>query len=53
MNYSRRVFLGVSAWLAGITALHFKLNVDWNALRNGFRSLARIQTLAVGGLPVT
>ena len=53
MNDTRRVFLGVTAWTAGITALHMRLNVDWNALRNSFRSLARLQTLEVAGLPVT
>jgi NitT/TauT family transport system substrate-binding protein len=53
MNTSRRVFLGGAAWAAGITALHSYLNVDWNALRNGMRSPERIDTLVVGGLPVT
>jgi NitT/TauT family transport system substrate-binding protein len=53
MNSGRRAFLGVTAWLAGITALHGWLNVNWIALRNGFRSRAQLQTLEVGGLPVT
>ena len=53
MNTTRRVFLGVTAWLAGITALHGWLNVNWTAFRNGFRSRAQLQTLEVGGLPVT
>ena len=53
MNTSRRIFLGVAGWMAGISALHGWLNVDWNALRNGFRSRDRLQTLIVAGLPVT
>lgn len=53
MNTSRRVFLGVAAWTAGISALHGSLNINWNALRNSFRSRDRIQTLVVAGLPVT
>ena len=53
MNHSRRVFLGAAAWTVGISALHFKLNINWNALRNSFRSRDRLETLFVGGLPVT
>jgi len=53
MNDTRRVFLGVTGWMAGITALHMWLNVNWNAFRNSFRSLARLQTLEIAGLPVT
>lgn len=53
MNHSRRIFLGAAAWTVGISALHAKLNVNWNALRNDVRSLDRLQTLVVGGLPVT
>jgi NitT/TauT family transport system substrate-binding protein len=53
MNDTRRVFLGVTGWIAGISALHMWLNVNWNALRNSFRSRARLQTLEVAGLPVT
>ncbi len=53
MNTSRRIFLGVTAWTAGISALHGWLNVNWTALRNGFRSRDQLQTLTVGGLPVT
>ena len=53
MKASRRVFLGAAAWTAGISALHAKLNIDWSALRNGLRSLDRLETLTVGGLPVT
>ncbi len=53
MNDSRRIFLAAAGWTAGISALHAMLNVDWTALRNGLRSLDRLQTLAVGGLPVT
>ena len=53
MNHSRRIFVAATAWAAGITALHAKLNVNWTALMNGLRSLDRLQTLVVGGLPVT
>ena len=53
MNHARRIFLGAAAWTVGISALHAKLNVNWNALRNGLRSLDQLETLVVGGLPVT
>src|SRR6266478_5576506 len=53
MNDTRRVFLGVTAWTAGISALHGWLNVNWTALRNSFRSRDQLQTLTVAGLPVT
>jgi NitT/TauT family transport system substrate-binding protein len=53
MNASRRVFLGIAGWTAGISALHGYLNVNWNALRNELRTPDLIQTLVVGGLPVT
>ena len=53
MNPSRRIFLGAAAWTVGISAAHAKLNVNWSALRNSYRSLAGLQTLIVGGLPVT
>ncbi|MEX2263832.1 MAG: ABC transporter substrate-binding protein [Bryobacteraceae bacterium] len=53
MNDTRRVFLGVTAWTAGISALHGWLNINWNAYRNSRRSRDQLQTLTVGGLPVT
>ena len=53
MNTTRRVFLGVTAWTAGISALHGWLNVNWTALRNSLRSRDRLQMLQVAGLPVT
>jgi NitT/TauT family transport system substrate-binding protein len=53
MNTGRRVFLGVTAWVGGISALHMWLNVNWTALRNGLRSRDRLETLIVAGLPVT
>jgi NitT/TauT family transport system substrate-binding protein len=53
MNTSRRIFLGVGAWTAGISALHGWLNVNWSSLRNSLRSRDRLQTLVVAGLPVT
>ncbi len=53
MNTTRRVFLGATAWTGGISALHGWLNVNWSELRNGLRSRDQLQTLIVGGLPVT
>ena len=53
MNSGRRVFLGVTGWIGGITALHMALNVNWAELRDGLRSRDKLQTLQVGGLPVT
>ena len=53
MNTGRRVFLGAAGGVAAITALHGWLNVNWTSLRNSFRSRAQLQTLEVGGLPVT
>lgn len=53
MNTTRRVFLGATAWTAGISALHGWLNVNWTALRNSLRSRDRLQMLQVAGLPVT
>src|ERR1043166_1847540 len=50
---TRRAILGVTAWTAGISALHGWLNVNWAALGNSLRSRDRLQTLLVGGLPVT
>ncbi len=53
MNTARRVFLGTAAWTGGISALHMGLNVNWSEISNSFRSRAQLQTLQVGGLPVT
>jgi NitT/TauT family transport system substrate-binding protein len=53
MTTSRRIFLGMGAWTAGISGLHGYLNVNWKQLRNGFRTRDKIQTLTVAGLPVT
>ena len=53
MNTTRRVFLGATAWTSGISALHMGLNVNWSEVSNSFRSRAQLQTLQVGGLPVT
>ena len=43
----------MAAWTGGISGLHGWLNVDWTALRDSYRSRDRLQTLVVGGLPVT
>jgi NitT/TauT family transport system substrate-binding protein len=53
MKTSRRVFLGVTGWIGGITALHLWLNVSWSALRNSLRSRDQMETLIVAALPVT
>jgi NitT/TauT family transport system substrate-binding protein len=53
MNTTRRVFLGAAACVGGISVLHGTLNVNWTSFRNGFRSRDKLQTLEVGGLPVT
>jgi NitT/TauT family transport system substrate-binding protein len=53
MSTTRRAFLGVTAWITGISCLHGWLNVNWTELRNSFRSRDRLQTLAIAGLPVT
>ena len=53
MDVSRRAFLGVTAWMGGISALHSYLNVNWTALRNHLRSRDKLETLVVAGLPVT
>ena len=53
MNDTRRVFLGIAGWTAGVSALHASLNVNWAELRNNLRSRDRLQTLTVAGLPVT
>jgi NitT/TauT family transport system substrate-binding protein len=53
MDTSRRVMLGAGAWTLGISALHGYLNVNWNEMRDSLRSGADLQTLLVGGLPVT
>jgi len=53
MSTTRRAFLGVTGWIAGISCLHGWLNINWTALRNSFRSRDRLQTLAIAGLPVT
>ena len=53
VNATRRAFFGVTAWTAGISALHGYLNVDWTEFRNSLRSRDKLQTLLVAGLPVT
>jgi NitT/TauT family transport system substrate-binding protein len=53
MKTSRRIFLGAVAWTAVISAAHATLNVDWKRMRNSLHPLGRLETLTVGGLPVT
>src|SRR5688572_12628711 len=53
MSTSRRVFLGSAMWIAGVSALHGKLNVNWAELADSFRGAEGLKSLTVGGLPVT
>ncbi len=53
MTTTRRAFLGLGAWTAGISALHGWLNVNFTALRDSLHSRAQLETLVVAGLPVT
>ena len=46
------IVLAASAWLAGITAAHMALNVDWNVLLND-RLPAAQRKLNVAYIPVT
>ena len=48
----KRIVLAASAWLAGITAAHMVLNVDWNILLND-RLPAAQRKLNVAYIPVT
>lgn len=48
----RRRLIFLAAWLAGITALHLWLNVDWRAVLNEFRA-PESRKLNVGFIPVT
>lgn len=53
MDIGRRAFLGLTAWTAGISALHAWLNVNFTALRDSLHSRDKLETLVVAGLPVT
>ena len=48
----KKIVLGAFAWLAGITAAHLVLNVDWNILLND-RLPAAQRKLNVAYIPVT
>lgn len=36
MNESRRIWLGLAAWTAAVSALHAKLNVSWSSVINDY-----------------
>jgi len=48
----KRITFAAAAWLAGITAAHMALNVDWNVLFND-RLPAAQRKLNVAYIPVT
>lgn len=52
MSVLHRIVIGLFAWLATITSLHFVLNVDLSAWRNRRLPLDR-RKLEVGYIPVT
>jgi len=52
MTAQRKIFLGVAAWLAVITAAHMATNVDWKVLLND-RLPESERKLNVAYIPVT
>ena len=48
----KKIIIAATAWLAGITAAHMVLNVDWNILLND-RLPAAQRKLNVAYIPVT
>lgn len=52
MRRSHRILLGVVLWTATISALHFRLNVDWSALVNDYLA-ENLRKLNVAYIPVT
>ncbi|MGH9784491.1 MAG: ABC transporter substrate-binding protein [Terriglobia bacterium] len=52
MRISRRILLGAVLWTGAISALHFRLNVDWSALVNDYLS-ENLRKLNVAYIPVT
>jgi hypothetical protein len=49
---SRKIAIGVAAWIAVITTAHLMLNVDWNVLLND-RLPESQRKLNVAYIPVT
>jgi len=52
MSVTRRIVLGVFAWLVVITAVHFYLNFNWSVLLND-RLPEKKRKLNVAYIPVT
>lgn len=52
MNTKARAMVGVIVWSASITALHWRLNVDWSSFFND-RLPERERKLTVAYVPVT
>lgn len=52
MSVSRRLVLGVAIWMAGITALHMGLNMNWSIILND-RMPPALRRLYVAYIPVT
>jgi hypothetical protein len=52
MTPTRKIVLGVAAWVSVITAAHLATNVDWKVLLND-RLPARERKLNVAYIPVT
>lgn len=52
MGSSKKVLVGAVVWVAGITALHLALNVDWAAALNRFLPEDQ-RKLNVAYIPVT
>ncbi len=52
MSDSRKIFLGMCLWVAGITGLHLGLNFNWSVLLND-RLPESQRKLYVAYIPVT
>jgi type IV secretory pathway TrbD component len=52
MKQTKRVVLGVAAWLVAVTGLHLWLNLDWSSVRNEWRA-EEDRKLNVAYIPVT
>jgi hypothetical protein len=52
MNRTKQLLLLGFTWLAAVTALHLRLNFDWDAFLNGYRPVAE-RKLTVAYIPVT
>ncbi len=52
MTPTRKIFIGVAAWVAVITAAHMAMNVDWKVLLND-RLPENERKLNVAYIPVT